>query len=144
MIHEWYETREEAKIIIYPISEDVKTVVRTEEILSINMLSSTYTIRIIHEYTVEGYRRANDQLEITLKKPFSKKWTKLDSVPVMSFEKQKEIKTDKETLSNDPVMNMFMEVYANASDDIKREMNKSFYESSGTELRTHRKTDKDE
>ncbi|KAI5160983.1 suppressor of G2 allele of SKP1 [Nematocida ausubeli] len=141
MRHEWYETRETATIIVSPV-EEVQEIVKRDDTLSISLPNEVYSIRIVHAYSVQSHRILNKQLEITLKKPVCSKWGHLEHVPILAFERQKEIPNDsKEALSNDPIMNMFMEVYANASDEAKKEMNRSFYESSGTELRTHRTRD---
>ncbi|KAI5191992.1 suppressor of G2 allele of SKP1 [Nematocida minor] len=138
MEYEWYESRKTATIIAGGVEwRDLKEVKKEGDLLSIAAGERLYSIRIQHDYTVEKHRVWDGKLEVVLRKKEEKKWMSLEGERVLAFERQKEVPEEKEVLSNDPVMNMLMEVYSNAPEDAKREMNKSFYESKGTELRTH-------
>lgn len=139
MNYEWYETRTTAKIIAYPIKEEeVQKIEKQKGYLHIKTKDRSYDIKIVHPYTVVGYeQKANERIEVSLEKPYSKKWTNLESDPVLEFDRQKQIPEQKEAHSSDSMLNMFMDVYENASAEGKREMNRSFYQSGGTELRTY-------
>ena len=50
---------------------------------------------------------------------------------------------EKEAYTNDPVLNMLMGVYNKADEEKKREMNRSFFTTNGTEIRTTPKDKED-
>lgn len=143
MNYEWYESRATATVILQLQDKEELLETRTdEEYLVIVTSLQTFRIKIVHKYRIASHKLFKNRVEILLEKPENKKWMELDRVPVLAFERKTEVPTEEEVLSNDPVMNMLMEVYANAPASSKREMNKSFYESGGTELRTHKDTEK--
>lgn len=143
MNYEWYETRTVATVVVYPLLEkEIEEIKKDSEYLHIRTKDTFYTIKIDHSYRVAGYsQKPNKKVEISLEKPACKKWVNLEENKEMKFTRQKQISDEKEEHSSDPVLNMFMDVYANASQEVKREMNRSFFESSGTEIRTHRNTE---
>ncbi|KAH9386598.1 suppressor of G2 allele of SKP1 [Nematocida major] len=140
MNYEWYESRSTATIRVFLSEGETPLSVKKEGgTLVVETSLSAHRISIVHAYEVGAHKASSKVLEIILQKPESKKWGSLQETPHLSFERAKEVKPGAETLSNDPILNMFMEVYANAPESVKQEMNKSFYESGGTELRTHKK-----
>lgn len=142
----WYETDTHCVIVLYhnqkKEADQVITAEKKGDTLIISMSSSQVTLRISHEYTVDTTKHYEHKTEILLKKEKGgKRWRNLTDQP-LEFERQEEIPDGPpEEPSKDPVLSMFMKIYQNLTDESKREMNRSFVESNGTEISTTPKRD---
>ncbi|OAG29293.1 suppressor of G2 allele of SKP1 [Nematocida displodere] len=140
MQHTWYETNEHAVFVIYADKSLSPEVAATAHTLRIVLSGETTEIQIDHPFMLETIKRHQHKLEVFLKKTARGRWRDLTKAQNRHFERAREIEAPEETAhSPDPILNMFMDVYATATDEAKREMNKSFIESGGTELRTSNK-----
>jgi len=139
MEYSWYETGQNAVIVFYAKNAEEREN-KIEKVAGGIVLKSgaeEVFVKISHPFELgPACLKVHEcKIEAVLEKTGGGKWG--DLVPVeKSFERNREIEQPEEEASNDPVLDMFRKVYENASDDAKREMNRSFVESKGTELRT--------
>ncbi|KAI5172517.1 hypothetical protein NEFER03_1592 [Nematocida sp. LUAm3] len=138
MNYTWYETKEKVVLVLY-IEEAEKKEILIEQIplgIHVRIDEEVHNIRIVHGFILVKKVTYAQKIEVVLEKKEKKKWNGL--LPVAHvLERNKETQEVEETeYSPDPIMNMLMGVYAKANDSAKREMNKSMYQSKGTELRT--------
>lgn len=137
MKYSWYETSEHAVLVVYSRENDPSIKVeKTPTGVTVHTSTETTPIAISHAFEVGEHKRHPAKVEVLLHKSVKRRWRDLCPVE-KGFERSKEIADGpKEEYSKDPILNLFREVYAKAGDDAKREMNKSFVESKGQELRT--------
>lgn len=132
MRYDYYETKQTMVVVIYTKDEikvelnnkNLKIIITDEEKL-INLYD------FVDSYSVTDYPHKH---EIILKKIKEENWGCL--------EQKKEFKPKEYNIQvsddedKDSIMNFLQKVYANADDDTKRAMNKSFIESKGKVLNT--------
>ncbi|KAI5180620.1 suppressor of G2 allele of SKP1 [Nematocida sp. AWRm80] len=138
-MYAWYQTKDTVVIVIY--KKDPSDRITVTDILSgleVSFNNQITHIKIDHKYSYYKQVEYSNKLEVFLTKDQKTKWLSLeDKTP--QFERAPEIPTEDtntQTYSNDPVMNMFMKIYNESNEEVKREMNKSFVQSKGTTLRT--------
>lgn len=137
----WYETDTHCVIVLYHEqkneAEQVITAEKKGDVLIISTPSDHVSLGISHEYTVDTTKQYGHKTEILLKKENGeKRWR--DLTPQRAeFERPDEVPDlPPDEPSKDPVLSMFMKIYQNLPDESKREMNRSFVESNGTEIFT--------
>ncbi|KAI5192763.1 hypothetical protein NECID01_2069 [Nematocida sp. AWRm77] len=137
MKYSWYETSSSAVLVVYTKAPGAVVEVRkTETGVEVCTEKETVPISISHAFEVGEKKKYDTKVEILLEKPIKKRWRDLCPVE-KTFERGREIEdVPSEEYSRDPVLNMLREVYANTTDTSRREMNQSFVESRGKELRS--------
>ncbi|KAI5187526.1 suppressor of G2 allele of SKP1 [Nematocida homosporus] len=134
----WYETRKIAVLVIYTQQNEGDRQAKQEEGgVRVTIGDSTLFIEIAHQFILDKVVNYQQKMEVILNKPKSEKWEDLVPKP-KEFERLPEIQEPEKTpeYTHDPVMNMLMGVYDRASPEAKREMNRSYIESGGQEIRT--------
>lgn len=147
MNYSWYETKKLATIEIYTgklEKEDNIDLRKTETGIHLQVNDRSTSIRIDHEFEIVNIEIHPHKVAAHLEKKEPRKWLYLEKKE-LQFEMQVDIpETNEEhSYSNDPITNMLMGVYNRADEKKKREMDRSFFSSNGTEIRTTPKIDEE-
>lgn len=136
MIHDFTETIDTATVFIYwkdmyemqldPRLEDPRRL-RIADGMVIELYKDVYP-----EIEVKKFK---SRVEVRLRKVQSLRWGGVNGKTSSTQENKKEPIIDDEEDTNS-AMDLFSKIYQNSGDDVRRAMEKSFYESEGTVLST--------